>query len=69
MSPILVIAVVFAIVMAIASKPNRHGEPPREQQFAPEINDAMFGCSTFVWILIVLAVVLAVAQAFGMASF
>jgi hypothetical protein len=66
MTTILFIAIVFAVVMAVWSKPNRHGEPPRDQQFAPEINDAMFGCSTFVWILIVSAIVLAIMQAFGM---
>ena len=63
---ISVFAIAFAVTMAILAIPNRKGEPPREDQFIPEVNDAMLGCSQFVWIFLALAVILAVAASMGL---
>ena len=53
--------IVFILAVTFAT-----GEPSRETQFIPEVNDAMLNLNRILWIAIALTIVLAIAAGMGM---
>lgn len=53
MEIIVIVLFVIVAIIVLSSKPNRDNEPEPVPEFEA-INNSLFGCSMFVWILMAL---------------